>query len=221
MGLANESSEYVWLSTYEGKIAQRAAEDIPGAKHRVKKNNEAVWELYYDTLEGELEDVEIQDPPEEFKRYGKSLVVTVADGGTKYKLRIHIKSRMANGFLYRLPNLDFTRPIKLKTYWIEDQSDGKYRGSLTVHQDGKKIDPYYTKEDPNGLPPLEKVTVDGEERWDSTKQLAFLSRMIEQQRERLRQENPLSDSADAETTEDYIPQVDEVEAPPEEDDLPF
>jgi hypothetical protein len=46
-----------------------------------------------------------------------------------------------------------------------------------LYQDGNKIAPYYTKEDPNGLPQMQKIKVKGKEQWDDSDMMAFLENM--------------------------------------------
>jgi hypothetical protein len=43
-----------------------------------------------------------------------------------------------------------------------------------LYQDGQKIAPYYTKEDPKGLPQMVKIKVKGKEQWDDSDMMQFL-----------------------------------------------
>jgi hypothetical protein len=61
---------------------------------------------------------------------------------------------------------------------MKDKNDPtKTITGVTLYQDGNKIAPYYTKEDPNGLPQMQKIKVKGKEQWDDSDMMAFLENM--------------------------------------------
>src|SRR5690606_9217281 len=83
--------------------------------------------------------------------------------------------RYANSILKCLPNIDLSKPVKLQPWSLIDKKDPtKTVTGATIWQDNVKIEPYYTKENPNGLPQMRKVKFKGEERWDSTDMDEFL-----------------------------------------------
>ena len=58
---------------------------------------------------------------------------------------------------------------------MKDKNDPtKTITGVTLYQDGNKIAPYYTKEDPNGLPQMKKIKVKGKEQWDDSDMMAYL-----------------------------------------------
>ena len=61
---------------------------------------------------------------------------------------------------------------------MKDKNDAtKTITGITLYQDGNKIAPAYTKEDPNGLPQMTKIKVKGKEQWDDSDMMLFLENM--------------------------------------------
>jgi hypothetical protein len=49
---------------------------------------------------------------------------------------------------------------------------------LTISQDGEKVEYFFTKDNPNGLPEMEKIQVKGKPTWDDTKRLIWLENYV-------------------------------------------
>ncbi len=56
--------------------------------------------------------------------------------------------------------------------------DGKNKSSLFINQEGVPIKHAFTRDNPNGMPDMEQVTVKGQQVWDDTKRLEFLHNMV-------------------------------------------
>jgi phosphoribosylamine-glycine ligase len=56
--------------------------------------------------------------------------------------------------------------------------DGKNKSSLFINQNGASIKHAFTRENPNGMPDMEQVTVKGQQVWDDTKRIEFLYNMV-------------------------------------------
>jgi hypothetical protein len=52
---------------------------------------------------------------------------------------------------------------------------------LFINQNGVAVKHAYTKDAPNGMPPMVQVTVKGEQIWDDTDRLVFLQNMVDTQ----------------------------------------
>jgi hypothetical protein len=175
MGLSNESGGGGnWLIVLKGEITKRVPEGTEGAVERTTRGGKKVWELKYNALEGTLTKIEVYDGD-----YGSQWIFTISDSSNDYKLVMPYSSGVANGFLFRLPNVNLERPVKINTYWIEGE-DGKSRQFLSIHQDGIKIAPYWTKEDLKNLPPLETIEAKGQKILDDTKRLKYLRKMVDE-----------------------------------------
>jgi hypothetical protein len=75
-----------------------------------------------------------------------------------------------------LPNIDFSKHVKISPNSKEE--NGKTRNNFFIMQGGHALKQYFTKENPNGLPPMVPVTVKGKTVYDNTEQLKFIEKMI-------------------------------------------
>jgi hypothetical protein len=209
MGLSNESQGGGnWLSVYKGEIVKRVPAGTENAVERTTKHGKVVYELKYNALEGMLKKIVTSE-----SEYGKQWIFVIDDGINEFNLAVPYSSGPANGFLFRLPTVDLSMLIKVKTYYIQGDDD-KWRQFLSLEQAGQKIAPYFTKEEKHGLPDLIEVMISGQKRLDDTDRLEFLQRMVDEKiNPKLATLHPI-DHVEAEE-EDTQP------APEEVDDLPF
>lgn len=161
-----------YITILGGKFCIRAKQDTPGAVARVNKKGNTVYELFYDSFTGKLVNIRTTDGP-----YGKNWEFDFRDKGDVYTLQLSYSNSYATNLLKILPNVDLTQEIKVQPSQKIDEK-GKTKSSLFVSQDGKTLKHAYTKDAPNGLPPMEQVTVKGQLVWDDTKRLAFLQEMV-------------------------------------------
>ena len=213
MGVGTESGGGRWLSVVKGKLTQRVPAGTENAVQReLSKGPNAgnvVNELQHTFLEGRLEKVYVQETD-----FGKSWVFVVNDGSEEWNLTVGYSSGYAVGVLARLPNVDLSDNIKIKSFYIKGDDD-KYRGYLTINQGGQKIEKAYTKEEPNGLPEIERVVVNGEPQWDSTQRMLFFERLISERiMPGILKANPLAAVDESQEDVNDTP-------PDEESDLPF
>lgn len=170
MGLDNRA-EGKFITILGGKFSIRAKEGEEGAVQRTNKLGKVVWEKFYDKFTGHLVSIKVTDGT-----YGKSWNFGFRDNGELYTLQLSYSNSFATAFLKMLPNIDLTKEMTVSPSVKE--VDGKNKSSLFVNQDGVAIKHKYTKDVPNGLPPMEQVTVKGELVWDDTKRIAFLHEMV-------------------------------------------
>lgn len=168
MGLGTENKG-IYLNTYKGKIVRKVDSKTEGAHERINKNGDVVHELQYDFVEGLLIDIKMR----EHEKYGRSWQFVFDDNGVIFNLNVPLSGGYAYGFYKRLPNIDFTRSMKLKGYSFDD--DGTIKSGFTVEQGGTKVDLYYSKETPHDMPDLEEVYDEkmGKNTWSDKKRLRF------------------------------------------------
>jgi len=225
MGATREETNKIYLTTFQGLMVRKVPKGTPDSKMRINKLGDEVHELQFDTLSGYLDDIRLEEPPEKNPEYGKSWCIVIEDGDEVLELKLGAKGREASAFLSRLPNMDFSKPVKVKTYWIQGE-DKIYRGFLAIHQNGEKVLPFYTKEEPHGCPDLEVKVVDGENHYDGSKRRDFLLRVVnEAVLPKIRAERPLSESATiepvvADAVKEAISDAEEDIQPPTADDIP-
>jgi hypothetical protein len=173
MALIKSAPKSTYLSIVNGKIAQSVPEGTDGAVVRAKKNGGFAHELIFDQVSGIITDISVDHHEE----YGDSWVVTIRDVDESFKLKFNYSGGYANGFLMRIKNVDLSKPVVFAPFQFE--KDSKTRSFLVLYQGGKKIDPFYTMDNPKGLPQMEKIVFKGKEAWDDTKKMAFLQNMID------------------------------------------
>jgi hypothetical protein len=171
MGLTNYNGGGKYITVLAGKFCQRVADNTEGAVQRVNKEGKVVFEKYYDAFTGKLVDIKTQDGA-----YGKNWLFSFRDKEDTYNLQLGYSNGYAVAILKMLPNVDITKEFKVSPK--QEVKDGKTETSLFINQDGKPIKHFYTKDNPNGLPQWEQITVKGQQVWDSTKQLVFLENMV-------------------------------------------
>lgn len=171
MALGN-NSQGIFLEISNGKICKKVSAPTKSSVQRTNKNGKVVNEEFYDHVEGQITDIKTR----EHEEYGKSWVVTLVDGDETYKLQMKYSSGYSSAFLKCLPNVNLADPIRIiPKMTVEGE---KKKTSLFVIQHGKPLTHFYTKDNPNGLPPMKKVKVKGKETWDDTDMMEFFENMV-------------------------------------------
>jgi hypothetical protein len=168
MALSNDQKgSKTFLSVVGGKISQKVSADTPGAVERVNKNGAKIHELKFSSVSGIVRDVKLKEDA----TYGNQYEISIQDADENYVLQVPQSGRLASSFLSRIPNMDRTGYIKIETWSTEE--DGKTKQFLTVRQNDKVVPPFYSKDNPNGLPQMTQVKVKGIMQWDDSDQLEF------------------------------------------------
>jgi len=170
MGL-EQRQEGKYITILGGKFCQRVPEGTEGAKTRTNKIGNVVHEKFYDSFTGKLLDIKVQDGT-----YGKTWNFVFQDKEEIYTLQLSYSNSFSTAFLKMLPNIDFSKEMKVSPSTKE--VDGKNKNSLFISQDGVNLKHAFTRENPNGMPDMEQVEVKGVMVWDDTKRLAFLYDMV-------------------------------------------
>lgn len=197
-----------FITILGGKLCQRVPEGTEGAVKRVNKLGNTVYEKFYDSFTGRLADIKVQDGT-----YGKTWNFVFVDKEDPYTLQLSYSNSFATAFLKILPNIDLSKEMKISPSVKE--VDGRNRSTLFINQDGKALKHAYTRENPNGLPPMEQVTIRGVASWDDTKRLVFLQNMVDTV--------IMPKLADSKVT-NFLSQLPPVEEPADEivvDEVPF
>lgn len=171
MGLENRQSGN-FITILGGRLCMRVPEGTEGAEKRTNKLGNEVTEKFYDRFTGKLIDIKVQD-----STYGKTWNFVFRDKEEPYTLQLSYSNSFSTALLKMLPNIDLTKEMTISPSVKE--VDGKDRSSLFVNQDGKAMKHAYSRENPNGMPEMEQVTVKGVLVWDDTKRLVFLDNMIQ------------------------------------------
>lgn len=174
MALSNsQSTSSIYLSVLGGKICQKVKPETPNAIKRINKSGNEIYELHFSKLSGLLKDVKLKEDA----TFGNQYEIYLQDADENYVLQIPQSGRVASSFLSRLPNVDRGSYVEISTWAVEE--DGKLKQFMTLRQQDKVVQPYYSKDNPNGLPPLEQKKVKGQLVWDDSEQIEFYKSMVE------------------------------------------
>jgi hypothetical protein len=198
MGLQNNNTNGTYVHISNGKLV-------------VKENGEQV---FYDQLTGVITNVEFVI--EEYNQKQFEVVrFTLQDGDDKYILKIRTDSGYFRGFVNALKMANITQPIVVSPSSKEE--NGKTRTTCFLRQNGKPLKHAFTKDNMGDLPQVERVTLNGIEHWDSTKQLMYWKTWLMSITWQLNNENRhKQDGVNTTITQDEFNELDAID-----DDLPF
>lgn len=161
-----------YFNIVEGKLTIRVPEGTPNALTRVNKIGKTVHEVKHDSFTGKIASITTSVSP-----YGKNWEIDFkANDESIWTLQLGYSSSFAKALLKKLPNINLDQEVTVSPF--SGEIDNKKISTITVYQNGTKVEPFYNKENPNGLPQMELITVKGVETWDDTKQLKFLEEMV-------------------------------------------
>lgn len=161
----------MYLSVQGGKIAHRQKEATATSKQRVTDTGKVIHEELFDAVAGIISSVYLRE-----SQFGRQLCVQITNDGEKAILQMPFSSGVAASFLKALPNVKLSAEVTIRPKL--EENDGKRRQTILMSQGGGGVKWAYTKDNPNGLPPLKKIKIKGKESWDDSDQLEFFERYI-------------------------------------------
>jgi len=162
-----EKKPRFYCQTYNNLFEIRMPASTHGAQLRKNRAGKDVWFIAASSISGRIIDVAKCQ-----HEYGPILRITLEKNFQELIFSTPWKSRLASGFLNRMPNIDYALDV---TFDIA----GGDRQSLFVKQNGQQVKWAYTLENPNGRPDWRRVELDGETVFDRSEQDAFFVRVIE------------------------------------------
>jgi len=162
-----------YLSVADGNLVRQHKQANAQTTERITKTGKLVFEERFKDLTAKLDGISTRE-----NDYGKQWQLRFQDGGDYYVISLPYSSRYASSFLKVLPNLDLTKEVRFMPWAMKDKLDAtKTITGITLYQDGEKLAPYYTKDDPKGLPQMVKIKVKGKEQWDDSDMMSYLENM--------------------------------------------
>ena len=162
-----------YLSVADGNLVRQHKQANERTTERLTKTGKLVFEERFKDLTAKLDGITTRE-----NDYGKQWQLRFQDQGDYYVISLPFSSRYASSFLKVLPNIDLSKEIRFMPWAMKDKMDAtKTITGITLYQDGEKVAPYYTKEDPKGLPQMVKIKVKGKEQWDDSDMMTFLEEM--------------------------------------------
>lgn len=174
MALTKSSGGAIFLSIANGKIVRQFKEANENTTQRTTKTGRVVFEEFFKNVSGVIKQLQKKETD-----FGNYLSVTIDDGEDRYYLEMNYSSRYAASFLKTIPNINLQEPVRVMPWEMKDKQDAakKITGITCYQQDvdgWKKILPYFTKDNPNGLPQMKQVKVKGQLVWDDSEMMQFL-----------------------------------------------
>jgi hypothetical protein len=167
-------SKNVYLGVADGRIVQSFKNETQGATLRVTKTGKQVWEKFYKAVTGVL--VKIEKKTNDF---GSQWCLFLQDGETTYVLNVPYSGRYGTSILKCLPNFNLQIPVSIHPWSMVDKNDASKKiTGVSCYQSGKKVEPAFTKDNPNGLPQMRQVKVKGVPTWDDTEMLEFFEELV-------------------------------------------
>jgi hypothetical protein len=163
----------IYLIISDGKICRRVQSPTASSKERVTKEGKIVHEEFYHGWSGKITDIRTRTSD-----YGKDWNVTIEDGEIKAILQMKYSSGYASAFLKTLPSVDLSQDVQLMPK--AETIDGKTKTTMFVKQNGSAIKWAFTKDNPNGLPPMRKIKVKGVDVWDDSDMMDYLENMVKE-----------------------------------------
>lgn len=168
-GLSNGSTgQSTIINIVEGTFRRQVAEGTPNSHKRLNKLGKEVHELSYTRLEGYIKAINIEDT----ENYGKRIHLTI-QADKDYKLSMPYDNSLAMSIYKMLPNVNPAEQVSFELN-RKANDEGKLVTSLFMSQNGASIKWAYTRANPNGMPDMKELTVNGKKVWDKTDQLNFL-----------------------------------------------
>ena len=162
-----------YLSVADGNLVRQHKQANAQTTERITKTGKLVFEERFKDLTAKLDGITTRE-----NDYGKQWQIRFQDQGDYYVISLPYSSRYASSFLKALPNIDLAKELRFMPWAMKDKMDPtKTITGITLYQDGEKVAPYYTKEDPKGLPQMVKIKVKGKEQWDDSDMMVFLEDM--------------------------------------------
>jgi hypothetical protein len=174
MALSNlGGTNTTYLSVADGNLVRQHKQATERTTERLTKTGKLVYEERFKDLTAKLENITTRT-----NEYGTQWQLEFTDGDATYIVSLPYSSRYSSSFLKALPNVDVSKELRFMPWAMKDKQDAtKTITGVTLYQDGEKIAPAYTKENPNGLPQMVKIKVKGKEQWDDSDMMQFLEQM--------------------------------------------
>jgi hypothetical protein len=179
-----EAGSSIYLSIVKGQFTQRFAEGTPGTTERTTAgdNPKKVWEKIYKSASGIVTALKTKEGD-----YGTQAIVVLTtqdENGEDVNINVQFPmltasnsvGRYATTIIKHLPNINFDKELKIQPYSFPDSKDSsKTISGFSLFQDGEKVTPFYTLEEPNGMPEAtSKKGPGGKVMWNWTAVTEFL-----------------------------------------------
>lgn len=168
----------VYLQFYEGMLCQRRSEEYPGfvryESHNPKTKGKVSWVKVFESLDGYLTGIEKEEKTTQdgSQKYVVFRFIFEKARGRRAELQVSVKADFVAAFAKRIESINLTEPLTFGGYFSWKHG----RNVIWFEQNGEKIGPKYTQENPGKLPQWVKDEVSGE--WDNRDYWKYLYNLI-------------------------------------------
>lgn len=227
-----EGSGKIYIGCSKGMFVRRMDKPNKDTIERVlekgPKKGEIVYEYHFNWFEGQLLSIRRQAHEQYGISYEFEFDVSPNPEEKKiFVLKLNHDSGYAKNILMKLPNCDLKEDLCLTSYKFTPTGQSKPRMGISVSQNDNKVPAAFTKDEPNGMPQIKQVVINGKSVWDSTEQMEFFEKMLEDNIRPLLAKNvkevvmtPQEHMDNFEEQSDSVTQLESGQEG-EEDDLPF
>jgi hypothetical protein len=177
-GFGERNNAQFW-NVKNGLLCKRCDEHTEGASKQNKEDGTVYYEIQKPNFTGRLVKVDIREAKIGDKTE-KFLDVHFLANKEVVKIGMKLDSGYGFGFLSTIPSAKIDGLILIAPFYKE--ADGKKETKIFIKDEtceGKEwCKQFFTKDNPNGLPDLEKTTYKGKEVWDNTKRLAYFENTL-------------------------------------------
>jgi hypothetical protein len=219
---SNNGTQKTFLTVGFGKIRQKTLdnktkvdENTPGSVKRTTQSGSESWALEYDFIEGTIEKIFYKED----KDYGNSYEVVISDVEV-YQLSFSETSQYCNDLLKKLPNINLLDRVKFTAYDFEDK-DHKRKCGLSIEQHSNKITSHYEVKQPDGKWKLlhsfpSGESIDFKDKDECKIYFIRVKKFLRAEFDRL-----FKDKFSSTEPSNKKMDIDDMNIPPVEDDLPF
>ena len=170
----------VYLEVKHYCLWRQIKKAVPGCEE-IEVNNPSTGEkvkkigFAYDSVSGIVTKLDKYDTGRQYstRYFGFNLHLVDSDGGA-FVLKMPYASQVLRRFLRLARNIDFKKPLSLTVFKgrKKEGATGAEETGLWFQQNGQTVKPYYTKEQPHGMPDAKHDQFSGE--WDFKEQHQWL-----------------------------------------------
>lgn len=180
--LGGEKSKVKYLNVSRGALIEKVPEGTEGAKSRINRLGNQVFEKFYERMGGTIKYLWIKEG-----KYGKQIFVNFPyEEDSSINVCINLDSSYGRSFLNQIFNLDVTKPVILTPYSFKGDN-GKTITGISIKQNGQKVEKGF----PEGTPEVE-FTQKGDKFYVNQMQQDERQEFLEDKLEKLSAENNIT-----------------------------
>lgn len=159
MSTETQKQEGLFYSIIDGTFRRRVPEGTQGATRREYETKDGTkgvkYEMVIDSLEGYVHGMTLNEGD-----FGRTLNIKLDpnEKGINPNLQFNVETAYGEDVLKKLPNVDFTKPVRFRPFAFTDQNTGREIRGVELKQGEEKLSNFFwdseNKKALNGLPEI-------------------------------------------------------------------